>query len=105
MSNTKRLDMLEMMIAKGSDDPFVHYAHAMELRAVGRREDALAAFSAVAERYVSYVPTYLIGGQLAAELERADDARSFFERGIARASAAGDGKALSELRSALSELD
>ena len=105
MTTTKRLDMLELMISKGSDDPFVHYARAMELRAVGRREDALDAFEAVATRYPAYVPTYLIGGQLAAELSREDAARSLYGRGIERATAAGDGKALSEIKSALAELD
>lgn len=104
MSNTKRLEMLETMISKGSADPFVHYAHAMELKALGRNDDALAAFTEVAVRFEAYVPTYLIGGQLAATLGRDEEARSFYERGIARAQAAGDGKALGELKSALMEL-
>jgi predicted RNA polymerase sigma factor len=105
MSDTKRLDMLASMLAKGSADPFVHYAHAMELKAVGRRADALAAFQAVSERFPAYVPTYLIGGQLAAEEGRTDEARSFYERGLVRAQEAGDGKALGEIRNALAELD
>lgn len=105
MTDTKRLDMLETMLAKGSVDPFVHYAHAMELKAVGRRSDALAAFEAVAARFPAYVPTYLIGGQLAAEEGRTEEARSFYERGLLRAQEASDGKALGEIRNALAELD
>ena len=31
---SKRLDMFDTMIAKGSQDPFVHYARAMELRSL-----------------------------------------------------------------------
>ena len=33
---SKRLDMFDTMIAKGSQDPFVHYARAMELRSLER---------------------------------------------------------------------
>ena len=57
---SKRLEMLEQVLAKGSTDPFHHYAHAMELRSVGRKDDALAAFGKVAERFADYVPTYLM---------------------------------------------
>jgi hypothetical protein len=65
---SKRLEMLEQVLAKGSTDPFHHYAHAMELRSVGRKDDALAAFGKVAERFADYVPTYLMAGQLADEV-------------------------------------
>lgn len=105
MSATKRLEMLEQMIDKGSADPFVHYARAMELKAVGRLDDALAAFDAVRARFPSYVPTYLIAGQLAAEMGRTEHARTCLEQGLRAATEAGDGKALGELRSALAELD
>ncbi|MEM1415374.1 MAG: tetratricopeptide repeat protein [Myxococcota bacterium] len=102
--NEKRLAMLEAVIAKGSDDPFVHYARAMALRGLGRRDDALGAFDDVATRFPAYVPTYLMAGQVAAELERDDDARGWFERGLEKAEAAGDGHARGELEAALAEL-
>ena len=102
--NDKRLAMLEAMIAKGSDDPFVHYARAMALRSLGRREDALAAFGDVEARFPAYVPTYLMAGQVAGELEREEDARAWFERGLEKARAAGDGHAEGELEAALAEL-
>ncbi|MFO0692479.1 MAG: tetratricopeptide repeat protein [Polyangiales bacterium] len=102
---SKRLEMLEAMIAKGSVDPFVHYARAMELRSAGRLDEALAAYEDVATRFPGYVPTYLMGGQVAEERGLTERARSFFERGIAAARTAGDGKALSELTGALHALD
>ncbi len=102
---SKRLEMLETMIAKGSTDPFVHYARALELRSVGRKEDALAALEEVAARFPAYVPTYLIAGKLAAELGRTDAARDLLARGVDRAIAAGDGKARGEIEAALAELD
>jgi len=102
---SKRLAMFDTMIEKGSVDPFVHYARAMELRSLERADEALAAFAAVAERFPDYVPTYLMGAQTAEHVGRTADARSFLERGIAAARAAGDGKALGELQGMLAGLD
>ncbi len=102
---SKRLEMLEAMIAKGAADPFVHYARAMELRGLGRREEALAAFAAVAEAHPEYVPTYLMAGQLAVELGRVEEARAFLSSGVEKARTAGEGKALGELTAALEELE
>jgi hypothetical protein len=102
---TKRLEMLDAMIAKGSADPFVHYARALELRGAGRREDALAALADVAARFPAYVPTYLIAGQLATELGRKDEARDVLRRGLEAAAAAGDAKARGEIAAALDAVD
>lgn len=94
---SKRLEVIETMIAKGSRDPFHFYARGMELRSLGRREEALDALVGVTREHPSYVPTYLMAAQLAQELGRADDARRLADEGIARARTAGDDHALSEL--------
>lgn len=94
---SKRLEAIEKMIAAGSQDPFHHYARAMELRSLARKEDALAAFGGVADRFPGYVPSYLMAAQLAAELGRKDEAFRFADRGIDAAKTAGDDHALSEL--------
>ncbi len=99
-----RLELLETMIAKGSDDPFVHYARAMELRSRGELELALARFGEVVERFPAYVPTYLMAGQVAEELGDEDAARGRFAAGIEAARAAGDGHAQHELEAALDAL-
>ena len=102
---TKRLEMIEQMIANGSRDPFVHYARAMELRSLGRLEESLEAYEKVAKEFPEYVPTYLIAGQVAEELERQDLARRYYDAGLERAAAAGDTKALGELQDARAALD
>lgn len=102
---SKRLDMIEQMIAKGSDDPFHFYARAMELRSLDRLEDALAAYGEVRARFPDYVATYLMAAQVAQELERDDDARAWAEAGVDKAQAAGDGKAVSELQQLLAVLE
>jgi len=100
----ERLQAIEAMIAKKPDDPFAHYARAMALRSADQKEAALEAFRGVAERFPDYVPTYLMAAQLAADLARPADARALAERGAERAAKAGDGHALSELRTFLGTL-
>ena len=94
---SQRLVMLDKMIANGSPDPFVHYARAMELRGLGRGPEALQAFRELRERFPSYLPTYLMAGQLALELSEVETAREFLEQGLTQARSAGDSHAESEL--------
>jgi tetratricopeptide (TPR) repeat protein len=101
---SKRLDMLQAMVDKGASDPFVHYALGMELRSLGRPDDALIAFSNVRARFPSYVPTYLMAGQVAIELGQVEAARELLTEGLAQARNVGDGHAESELSSALATL-
>ncbi len=96
-ATSKRLEMIEQLIAKGSLDPFVHYGRAMELRSLGRLEDALGAFRDVTARFAEYVPTYLMAAQLARELGHVDVARDFAARGLAAAQKAGDAHTASEI--------
>jgi predicted RNA polymerase sigma factor len=92
-----RLAMIEKMLAKGSTDPFHHYARAMELRSIGRAEDALIAFAEVRDRFTDYVPTYLMAAQLAQEMDRLDEARTWADQGIEQAKKKGDDHAAREL--------
>lgn len=101
---SKRLEMFDKMIAKGSSDPFVFYGRAMELRTLGRAAEALEAFSALREQFPAYVPTYLMAGQLAAETGQYALAREFMEHGLRQAEQAGDSHAHAEISSALSSL-
>jgi len=103
--NEKRLAMFEQIITKGTDDPFVLYGRAMELRSLERLDESLAAFDEVATRFPDYVPTYLMAGQVAEALGRRDEARSWYDRGL-DVSTSRDPHAHSELtaaRGALSE--
>ncbi len=101
---TKRLETLEFLLAKGSADPFHHYAYAMELRSLGRNDEAIAAFDAVIDRYAEYVPSYLMAAQLASEMGKKPEARAYCTRGIEVTARAKDGHSLSELQSFLSTL-
>ena len=96
--------MFDKMIAAGSEDPFLHYARAMELRSLGRAEEALEAYTDVRARFPDYVATYLMAAQLAQELERDEEAREWAEAGVDKAKAAGEDKAVSELNQLLALL-
>jgi hypothetical protein len=101
---SKRLELFDKLIAKGTSDPFHYYARAMELRSLSRREDALAGFADVATRFPDYVPSYLMAAQLAQELGDKPSARQFASAGVAAARRAGDEHALSELTALLETL-
>jgi tetratricopeptide (TPR) repeat protein len=96
--------MIEKLLEKGSTDPFHWYARAMELRGLGRLEEALEAYADVRERFEDYVPTYLMAAQVAQELDRTDDARAWAEQGIEQAQKKGDGHAKGELEQFLATL-
>lgn len=100
----KRLAALEKMIQAGTDDPFAWYGLAMEYRKDGRVDDALSTFGRLREKHAGYLPMYLMAGQMLADADRADEARPWLAQGIEVARAKGDGKALSELQSALALL-
>lgn len=97
----KRLDMLEQMIAKGTKDPFVRYARALELRGLGELDRAFAALEEVRTMHPDYVPTFLMAGQIAMQLGEREKAREWLTQGIEVAQRARDEHARSELQSAL----
>ena len=102
---SKRLKAFETMIDAGSDDPFVHYACAMELRSLTRLDEALSAYRAVVKRFPDYVPTYLMSGQLANELGRDEEALALLRLGLEAAKRASDTHAHEELSSLIAEID
>lgn len=102
--HSKRLQMLDKRIADGADDPFLFYARALELRSLGELASTLQALTEVAGRFPDYVPTYLMAGQVAAELDDTSVARDFLQRGVELSERVGDHHANSELLAALGAL-
>ncbi len=89
---------------QGSIDPFAFYGLAMEYRSLERYEDAVATFQDLRARDPSYVPMYLMCGQMLEKIGRADAAREWLASGIAAARAKGDAHAMGELEGALAAL-
>ena len=101
---TKRLDMLEKLVASGTADSFAHYALALVYRREKRIADALSTFEKLRHKDSDYLPMYLMAGEVCAEEGRDTDARQWLEAGIALASKKGDGKTQNELEAALERL-
>jgi tetratricopeptide (TPR) repeat protein len=101
---SKRLEMLNKLIASGSRDPFHHYARALELRSLGQAGEALTALERVTSEFPEYVPSYLIAAQLGVELGDAARARGFCEQGLLAAQRARNDHARAELLELLSSL-
>ncbi|MCH2109230.1 MAG: tetratricopeptide repeat protein [Polyangiaceae bacterium] len=100
----KRLAMLEKMFEAGQADSFVLYALAMEYRKEKRTADAMKSFEELREKEPSYLPQYLMAGQILTEEGRATDAKIWLEQGLKVAATAGDAKTLGELEAALEEV-
>lgn len=95
-----RLPMLLKMVEAKPNEPFVRYGLAMEYRKLERWDDAIAAFEQLLERHPSYVPAYLMFGNLLADRGRREQAIAVLDRGLAAAEQANDDHALGELRAA-----
>jgi predicted Zn-dependent protease len=96
---------LEKVTREGSTDPFPWYGLALEYRNLGRLDEALQTFTALRQQTPSYVPMYLMCGQMLEKAGRADEAREWFSSGIAAATKAGDSHARGELEGALGALE
>lgn len=98
---SKRLAMLESIVASGNADAFAWYGLAMEYRRGGRIGEALETFTKLRALHPDYVPMYLMAGQVLLDEKRPADAREWLEAGIVVATSQNAVHALGELESAL----
>ena len=96
--------MLQQVLAQNPEDVFARYGLAMERAKAGDIEAALAEFTTLMDKHPDYVPAYQMAAQMLATAGRADEARSFLERGIRAAQQAGKQHAQSEMESLLEEI-
>jgi predicted Zn-dependent protease len=104
MTPEERLAAFQRFAAARPDDPFTRYALAMQYRAMGRLEEAVQEFQALAHRAPDYVPTWLMLGQSLETLGRGADAAQAYQDGIAAATRQSNQHARSELEDALGQL-
>lgn len=104
MVDPARLAQLEAWVEEKPDEPFTRYALALELKGLGREEDAVVQFRTLLERSPAYVPTYLMAGTLLAKLGRTGEARAVLEKGHGVARSAGNEHAAGEIQDALDGL-
>jgi len=99
-----RLEVLEQMVARGTNDPFPMYGLALEYRSLGRTDDALRAMGDLRARVPDYVPQYLMAAQILRASSRVEEAREWAEAGLVVASRSRDAHAAGELEAVLAEL-
>lgn len=104
MTQEERLAALRQFVEKSPADPFPRYSVAMQLRAMGREDEAAAELRVVMQRSPDYVPTYLILGQVLEGSRQWAEAARVYEAGAAAAGRAGNDHARSELSRALASL-
>jgi tetratricopeptide (TPR) repeat protein len=102
---SKRLAMLEKLAAAGQADAFARYALGMEYRSAGRPDDALNAFAELRRLDPTYVPVYLMAGQVLSEAGKRPEAAEWLRAGVEAARAKGDAHALGELEGLLDQVE
>src|SRR5438067_11388375 len=105
MSGKSRKQQLEAMLADDPNDPFLRYGLAMEFVSEGDHAQAARCFRELLEVAPDYVPGYLQAGQALLRLNRRDEARDVWQRGVGVARARGDTHAADEMQGFLANLD
>ena len=104
MTPEERLTAFRQFVAKSPGDPFPRYSLAMQLRSMGRTDEAATELREVTQRSPDYVPAYTILGQVLEGLGDGAEAARAYEAGVAAATRAGNDHARSELSQALGTL-
>ena len=99
-----RIEKIEAMLQESPEDLFLNYAYAMELAKEMEVPRAQAAFARVREINADYVPAYFQEGQMLAQDDQIDEARSILQQGITVARNTGDDHALGEMTEYLETL-
>jgi tetratricopeptide (TPR) repeat protein len=101
----ERLEALRAMLAEDPADAFTRYALAMELKGLGRKDEASTEFGAVLAADPSYLATYYQYGALLHSEGESQQALEVIRRGIDAAQAAGDRHTTGALEDLLEEVD
>lgn len=98
----QRLEELKKYLLDEPEDAFLNYAYAMELLALGNKEEAHSRLLQLIESQPAYLPTYYQAGKLCFE-HRDIRAEAIVQKGIALARQNGNRHAAAELQGLLDE--
>ncbi len=99
-----RSETLRQVLDRDPKNTFARYALAQDYASNNRLEESVAEFARLMEIDPDYTAAYFHGGKALERLGRIEQAREWYERGIAACERAGNEHALSEMRTALEEL-
>ena len=100
-----RIEQLEIFLLETPNDAFLNYALATEYVSMGDDEKAEFIFRDLLEKNPDYVATYYHLGKLLERKQQKNEAMDIYRIGIEKAKAKGEQHSLSELQSALLELE
>jgi len=101
----QRLEILKSLVTQDPANAFTRYGLAMEYVNAGELENAVTEFNALLEHNPNYAAAYFHGGQTLEKMDRIEDAKAIYRRGIEVTAKTGDGHTRSELQGALDMLD
>lgn len=99
--STDRLEALKALLAQNPSHTFARYGLAMEYANHGHLDEAVGEFKLLLEADPKYAAAYYHYGRTLEKLDRVDEARAVFEKGIDVTTQTGDGHTRSELQAAL----
>jgi tetratricopeptide (TPR) repeat protein len=99
-----RITLLKQHLQSNPGDPFLQHALALELIKIGDDEQARQCFVRLLEKDPAYVGSYYHLGKLLERTGEEKEAVAVYEKGMKEAEAAGERRALGELRAAWEEL-
>jgi tetratricopeptide (TPR) repeat protein len=100
-----RLAQLQAFLKESPDDAFINYAIATEFVSRGNDNEAESIFRQLIANHPAYIATYYHLGKLLERKSEKSEAMDMYRLGIEKATAAGERHSLSELQSALLELE
>lgn len=100
-----RLEALRAMLEEDPDDAFTRYAVALELKSLGRLDEASAELQRVLDADPDYVATYYQYARVLQARGRVPDAVAIARRGVDVAARQGDAHTQGELEELVAELE
>ena len=100
----ERLEALKKLVGQDPKNTFVRYGLAQEYANSGDLEAAVREFVSLMETSPDYIASYFHCGQALERLERLDEARTVYQKGIEVANRLGDAHTASEIQAALDML-
>ncbi len=99
-----RIELIKQQLLASPNDSFLLHALALEYIKLGQDQEARTCFEKVLGHDPGYVGSYYHLGKTLERLGLETEAAGIYEKGMEKAKAAGEHRALGELRSAFEEL-
>ena len=105
MANEQRIEKLKEIIAKDPSDSFSQYALALEYKSINEPLTAIEILEQLIRRDEEYLPAYHQLGQLLGKMNKTQEAKLIYRKGMDLAVRQNDEKTAKEMREELEELE